>query len=245
MCEVLKISRKTYYKYRYIKDRDYKDYKEIKKVFKHSLNTYGYRRISDELQDRGYIINRKKVLRIMNKYGFRATYIKVAKNNSKAYIQENRRPDLIQREFNQKGWVTDITYLIYRNKRAYLSTILDLQTRKIVTYQISMQNDNKLVLDTLNKAIKQTKDLRGLIIHSDQGSQYLSNEYKHICISNGILISMSRKGTPLDNAVIESFHSLLKKETLYNNDIKSLKEYIEFVHLWLSFYNTSRRKQKK
>jgi putative transposase len=119
-----------------------------------------------------------------------------------------------------------------------------LETRKIVAYQISKQNDIKLVIDTLNKAIRKTKDLNGLIIHSDQGVQYLSYEYKNVCTSNGILISMSRKGTPLDNAVIKSFHSLLKKETLYNNDIKSLKEYIVFVHKWLKFCNT-RQKTKK
>lgn len=245
MCEVLRISPKTYYKYRYVKDRDYEDYKLIKKVFKQSLNTYGYRRITDELRDRGYIINHKKVARIMHKYDIKPSYVKSTKNYTRKYVEENRRPDLIQRKFNQRGWVTDITYLIYRNKRAYLSTILDLETRKIVAYQVSKQNNNKIVLDTLNKAIKKTKVLNGLIIHSDQGFQYLSHEYKEVCASNGILISMSRKGTPLDNAVIESFHSLLKKETLYNNDIKSLNEYIVFVHKWLKFYNTKRRKQKK
>ena len=244
MCEVLRISPKTYYKYRYVKDRDYDDYKTIKKVFKESLNTYGYRRITDELQDRGFSINHKKVARIMNKYGIKANYIKT-KNKNNQYYKENIKPDLLQKDFNQRGWVTDVTYLIYRNKRAYLSTILDLETRKIISYQISIKNDNQLVLDTLNKAIKKTKDLNGLIIHSDQGSQYVSYEYKEVCASNSILISMSRKGTPLDNAVIESFHSLLKKETLYNNDIKSLNEYIAFVHKWLKFYNTKRRKQKK
>lgn len=244
MCEVLRISRKTYYKYRYIKDRDYEDYKVIRKIFKQSLNTYGYRRITDELKDREYQINHKKVARIMHKYGLKPLYVKTSQSNNQ-YYQENIKPDLLQRDFNQRGWVTDVTYLIYQNKRAYLSTILDLETRKIIAYQINSKNDNQLVLDTLNKAIKKTKNLNGLIIHSDQGSQYVSYEYKEVCASNGILISMSRKGTPLDNAVIESFHSLLKKETLYNNDIKSLKEYIAFVHKWLRFYNSKRRKNKK
>lgn len=244
MCEVLKISPKTYYKYRYVKDRDYETYQLIRRMFKQSLKTYGYRRITDEFYDRGYQINHKKVARIMHKYGLKPSYVKT-KPSKNQYAKENIKPDLLQRKFNQKGWVTDVTYLIYRNKRAYLSTILDLETRKIVAYQISKTNDNELVMDTLNKAIKKTKDLSGLIIHSDQGSQYVSYAYKEVCASNGILISMSRKGTPLDNAVIESFHSLLKKETLYNNDIKSLKEYIAFVHKWIKFYNTKRRKNKK
>jgi len=97
----------------------------------------------------------------------------------------------------------------------------------------------------LNEAISITKDLNGLVLHSDQGFQYLSTEYKIVCESNGIVISHSRKGNPLDNAVIESFHSILKKETLYNNDITSLEEYIQLVHEWLIFYNTTRRRKTK
>lgn len=95
-------------------------------------------------------------------------------------------------------------------------------------------------MDTLREAIKMSKekDLNGLFLHSDQGFQYLSTEYKVICESNGIIISHSRKGNPLDNAIIESFHSILKKETLYNNDITSLKDYVQLVHEWMIYYNT-------
>lgn len=245
MCEVLKISPKTYYKYRNIKDKDYEDYKLIKRIFNKSLRTYGYRRVTSALEvEYSILMNHKKVLRIMNKYNIMPEYAKTI-NYGRRYIKENISADLIQRDFNQRGWATDVTYLMFGNKRAYLSTILDLQTRNIVSYEISKRNDNELVIKTLNKAIHKTKDLRGLIIHSDQGFQYLSNEYKKICESNGILVSMSRKGTPLDNAVIESFHSLLKKETLYNNDIKNIDEYIELVKRWLKFYNNSRIRQKK
>ncbi|BCR35783.1 transposase [Mariniplasma anaerobium] len=228
-------------------DPDYKVYRLVKEVFDSSKKTYGYRRIADEIRDcKGIIINYKKVLRIMRKYGIQAQYIRNIKPNySKKCIEENIKDDLLKRKFNQRGWVTDITYLIFGSKRAYLSTILDLKTRKVVSHIISSRNDNKLVMDTLNLAISKTKDLNGLIIHSDQGSPYVSTEYRIICESNGILISMSRRGTPLDNAVIESFHSILKKETLYNNDIKNLKEYIQLVEEWIEFYNTTRRKQKK
>lgn len=100
-------------------------------------------------------------------------------------------------------------------------------------------------MDTLNKAIAKRKDVSGLIIHSDQGFQYTSYEYKAICESNGITISMSRKGTPIDDSPIESWHSLLKKETLYNNHITSLEEYIQLVEEWIEFYNTTRIKVKK
>lgn len=247
MCEVLEISPKTYYKYRNWPDRDYEDYKLIRRIFNQSMKTYGYRRITDELKDKyGVIYNTKKVLRIMNKYGIQPLYIKnQQRNGQRDRIERRLRPDLLQRNFNQRGWVTDVTYLDYAGKRSFLSTILDLQSKKIIGHQISNRNDNKLVLDTLHKALKKIKDPSGLVLHSDQGFQYFSTEYHTVCESKGILISMSRKGTPLDNAVIESFHSLLKKETLYNNDIKSHEEYIKIVKSWLIFYNTQRRKNKK
>ena len=247
MCEVLQISPKTYYKYRLVKDKDYEDYKLIRKIFNHSFKTYGYRRITGSLKDEyGVTYNHKRVLRIMNKYGIQAEYIKNQQRNyAKERMEKYVKPDLIKRKFNQPGWVTDVTYLIYGNKRAFLSSILDLENRKVIAYQISYHNDNKLVIDTLIKALKKIKDPNGIILHSDQGTSYFSYEYRTVCESNGILISMSRKGTPLDNAVIESFHSLLKKETLYNNDIKSLTEYIRIVHQWIKFYNKRRIKLKK
>lgn len=247
MCEVLEISPKTYYKYRDASDKDYEDYKLIRKVFNASMRTYGYRRITDELRDKyGIIYNTKKVLRIMNKYGIQALYIKnQQRNGGRNRVKEMTKPDLLQRAFNQRGWVTDITYLDYAGSRSFLSTIIDLENRQIIASQISNRNDNKLVLDTLHKALKKVKDPSGMVLHSDQGFQYFSTEYQTVCESKGIRISMSRKGTPLDNAVIESFHSLLKKETLYNNDIKNHQEYISIVRSWLIFYNTRRRKNKK
>lgn len=247
MCEVLEISPKTYYKYRNVSDRDYDDYKLIRRVFNQNMKTYGYRRITDELREKyGLIYNSKKVLRIMNKYGIVPQYIKNQQRNViKERIERFTKPNILGRNFNQKGWVTDVTYLDYAGKRSFLSTVLDLQTRKIISYQISERNDNKLVLDTLHKALKKIKDPSGLVLHSDQGYQYFSTEYQKVCESKGILISMSRKGTPLDNAVIESFHSILKKETLYNNDIKSHEEYIKLIKEWLSFYDNRRRKNKK
>lgn len=97
----------------------------------------------------------------------------------------------------------------------------------------------------MNEAIQIRKDVHGLIIHSDQGYQYTSFQYKKICESNGITIWMSRKGTPIDDSPMESFHGILKKETLYNNDITSLEQYIEIVKDWLLFYNTIRLKLNK
>ena len=250
MCAVLDISPKTYYKYRNTGDPDYIDYLMIKKVFDDNKKCYGYRRIADGLLDEyGVIMNGKKVLRIMKKYNIQAEYIRKAKIKYKnKRIEDNVQPNLLNRNFNtdmlNKVWDTDVTYLIFKGSRAYLSTIIDLYDRHVVSYVISKTNDLKLVIDTLNQALTKEKDVHGLIIHSDQGFQYTSYEYKAICESNGITISMSRKGTPIDDSPIESWHALLKKETLYNNNITSLQEYIQLVEEWILFYNTKRLKSK-
>ena len=251
MLEVLEISRKTYYQYRYTEDKDYFDYVLIKEIFEESKNTYGYRRVCEGLMVKyGVTFNHKKVARIMRKYGLKPEYIKRIKPNySKKRIEENVKPNLLNRKFytskENQVWVTDITYLIFKDKRLYLSTILDLYDRKVVAYKISKFNNNELVMDTLNEAIAKRKNVYGTIIHSDQGFQYTSYEYKAICESNGIQISMSRKGTPIDDSPMESWHGILKKETLYNNDIKNINEYQALVEDWIEFYNTTRIKIRK
>ena len=252
MCAVLEISPKTYYKYRNKEDPDYYDYLIIKEIFDESKGTYGYRRVAEgiKIKYEGVVMNRKKVLRIMKKYNLIPEYVrKSKKKNKNERIEDNVKPNLLNRNFAtdapNKVWDTDVTYLIFKSSRAYLSTIIDLYDRKVIAYKISKHNDNRLVMDTLNEAISKRKDVTGLILHSDQGFQYTSYEYKAICESNGITISMARKGTPIDDSPIESWHSLLKKETLYNNNITSLEEYIQLVEEWIEFYNTTRIKGKK
>ena len=185
----------------------------------------------------------------MKKYHLKPKYVRKRKKDGYKRIEENVTPNLGKRKFKEEKenniWCTDITYLIHNNKRAYLSTIIDLYDRKVVAYKISKFNNNQLVIKTLNEAINKRKDVQGLIIHSDQGFQYTSFEYKAVCEANHIQISMSRKGTPIDDSPMESFHGILKKETLYNNDITSLEEYVRLVEEWIEFYNTTRLKTKK
>ncbi len=251
MCMALDIGRSTYYKYRNSEDRDYYDYLIIKEIFDDSKGTYGFRRVLEGVRIKyGVILNHKKVRRIMNKYGLIPRYYKVSRNNiARQRKEENVRDNLLKRDFRadrpNKKWCTDITYLIFNNQRAYLSSIIDLYDRKIVAYVISRHNDNKLVTDTLLQALAKRKDAYGCILHSDQGFQYTSNEYRMICEAKGIQISMSKKGSPVDNSPIESWHSLLKKEVLYSNNITSIAEYITLVEDWIEFYNTTRLRSKK
>ena len=246
----MQISRRTYYKYRDKEDPDYYEYLLIKDIFDESKGTYGYRRIEEGLKIKyGVIFNHKKVARIMKKYNLKPEYIKrIRPNINTKRLEENVQPNLVKRNFKTKEfnqiWCTDITYLIFGNKRACLSTIIDLYDRHVVAYVISKRNDIEFVINTLNKALEIEKDVYGLIIHSDQGFQYTSNEYKAICASKGITISMSRKGTPIDDSPMESWHGILKKETLYNNNITSLEHYIQLVEEWIIFYNTTRLKNR-
>ena len=137
------MTRQNYYKYRNTTEKDYYDYLEIKRIFEEGKELYGALRIKKALlEDTGWIINLKKVRRIMKKYDLKVKYHKVFKTNMGAKrIEENVKPNLLKRNFyaerpNQK-WSTDITYLIHKGKRMYLSSIMDLNTRNIIAYKIS------------------------------------------------------------------------------------------------------------
>ena len=145
LCDVLDIGIKNYYKYRSIEDKDYYEYLIIKDIFDESKGTYGYRRIEEGLKRKyGVIMNHKKVFRIMSKYHIKPIYIKRIRPNSYKRIEENVKSNIVNRHFKvdvpNKIWTTDITYLIFGNKRAYLSTIIDLYDRKVVAYKISKFN---------------------------------------------------------------------------------------------------------
>ena len=228
MCVKLEISKWTYYKYWDSDDPDYLDYIMIKKVFDDVKGTYGYNWITEGLKiECGVIFNHKKVARIMKKYNIKTAYIrKVKPYIDYKRIEENVKQNLLNKnliDVLNRVWNTDVTYLIFKNKRLYLSTIIDLYDKNVVSYKISKFNDINLVMSTLNNAIEKEKNAHGLIIHSDQGFQYTSYPYKDVCKSNGITISMARKDIPLDNALIESWHVSLKKETLHNNNITFYK----------------------
>ena len=182
----------------------------------------------------------------MKKYGLVVKHAQISNNakSSRQRQEANIVENHLKRQFTfphkNQAWVTDITYLRFGNQRRYLSTILDLHTRKVVSYQIGKLNSNELVYATLQSALSIEKEVSGCILHSDQGYQYTSTQYQIICQSHGIITSMSRKGNPLDNAVIESFHSLLKKETLYTHKFNSIEDYVQSVIHWIDFYNRDR-----
>ncbi|GIP48783.1 transposase [Paenibacillus sp. J53TS2] len=146
------------------------------------------------------------------------------------------------RKITSQKLVTDITYLPYGNTMMYLSSILDLYNGEVVAYSIGDKQDVQFVLDTLN----QLPDVNGSMLHSDQGSVYTSNEYQKAIKEKGITMSMSRKGTPADNALIESFHSTLKSETFYleNLTCTTTAIVIQTVQEYIHYYNSIRIQAK-
>ena len=174
---------------------------------------YGYRTIT-RLLKKVYklVVNRKKVYRIMKEKGClcRVRPKKGPKLGKPYHVTDNKLYRDFQADKPMEKLVTDITYLYFENCRLYLSSIMDLYNREIVAYTISECQDTDFVLDTLH----QLELPQGALLHSDQGSVYTSKAYYQACTEKGITRSMSRKGTPADNACIEWFHSVLKSETL-------------------------------
>ncbi|WP_422785223.1 IS3 family transposase [Sporosarcina globispora] len=145
-------------------------------------------------------------------------------------------------KLNQK-WVTDITYLMFNQKRLYLSAIKDLYNNEIVAFKISNSNNLKLVTETI-KTAKKKQDVHGVTLHSDQGFQYTSRQYHKLLKKNKITPSMSRKGNCLDNASMENFFGHLKSEVMYLHSFKTEEEVIQAIEQYIYFYNHERFQKK-
>lgn len=188
---------------------------------------YGYRRITRELRRRGYDFNHKPVLRIMGEDNLLCIKKKFTPRTTDSdhtlLVYPNLAKDMEITAINQL-WVADITYIRLVREFVYLAVILDVFSRKCVGWELSRDIDTQLTLNALNKALanRRRMDLSGLVHHSDRGVQYAAGDYINQLKKNDILISMSRKGNPYDNAFAESFIKTLKYEEVY------LKEYESF-----------------
>ena len=244
ICHHLGVGRSSYYRWR--KNKDQLTQKEIRDeqigdMCKHHKFRYGYRKISALYPG----VCEKTVQRIMQKHGWQCK-VKVKKRKKTgqpAYVADN----LLARDFTAtkplERLVTDITYLPFGQAMMYLSSIKDLFNGEIVAYTIGLKQDTKLVLDTLNQLPELPK---GCILHSDQGSVYTSYAYQKAVKEKGITMSMSRKGTPADNSPIETFHSTLKSETFYLEDIyrTTNARMINIVEEYITYYNNIRIQTK-
>ena len=156
-------------------------------------------------------------------------------------------PNILGRDFKatrpNKKWATDVTYLQFQNQTLYLSAIYDMFNNEVISYKISERNDLKFVIETVQAARKK-RDVTGVLLHSDQGSQYTSRQYKNLLKNYHITQSMSRKGNCLDNACMENFFGHLKAELMYINRFRNKQEVIQAVHEYIQFYNEARIQTK-
>lgn len=224
---------------------------------------YGYRRITLELINRGYIVNHKKVKRLMSKMGL---YARTPKAKYKSYkgdmngtvknllldkvIDEVNHKTYYERNFKTERcneiWSTDVSEFHIAAGKLYLSPILDLHNREIVSYNISTSPNYEQIKDMLAKAFNKYKDLKGLILTSDQGWQYQMQDYHKALEEKGIIQSMSRKGNCLDNSPMENFFGKMKNEMFYGYEytFNTLEELKKEMENYISYYNNQRITEK-
>lgn len=250
LLEIAGIARSSYYYFvKKLKSPDkYGQVKsEIEAIYHENQGRYGYRRITMELRNRGYVINHKTVQRLMSLLQLKCM---VRSKKYQSYRGEVGivAPDLIERKFQAEKpntkWTTDITEFTLFGRKLYLSPILDMFNGEIISYNISEHPVLKQVMDMLDQAFKKIPDNSGLILHSDQGWQYQHRRYQKRLADKGIIQSMSRKGNCLDNAVMESFFGLLKSELLYLRDFNSYEEFRSELEAYIEYYNYQRIKNR-
>jgi transposase InsO family protein len=224
----------------------YKVVKElIQSIYHKHKGRYGYRRITDEIKNKGIIVNHKTVLRLMKLLGLKSL-IRVKKY--KSYKGENGKiaPNILGRNFkaeapNQK-WATDITEFNVSGNKLYLSPIIDLFNQEIISYELTERPVFNQVVMMLKKAFKKIPNNTNLLLHSDQGWQYQMKQYQYLLKKKGIIQSMSRKGNCLDNAIIENFFGTLKSELFYLNKYKSIEQLKQEIDKYIIYYNNERIK---
>ena len=251
MSKVLKVSRSGYYAWlrrpvssreknnRYLSER-------IRSIYEQRKQVYGCLRITAELKEQGFSCSKNRIARLMRKQGITARIKKrfrvTTNSNHKLPVAEN----LVEMQFNPEKknnlWTTDITYIWTREGWLYLSVILDLWSRAIISWNADRSMNENLVIKTLEKALKSRKPNGELILHSDRGSQYASMKLRKILKENNIQQSMSAKGNCYDNAPTESFFSTLKRELVYRERFNTREEAKQKIFEYIEvFYNRQRR----
>ena len=250
MCRVIGISKSGFYRWMQRQRENIRPNEQyllirIKAIYERSKRTYGSRRITWELKSEGVLCYKNQIVRIMRKYGIKAKTKRKFKQTTDSKHNLKIAPNLLQRNFYvaevNKVWVGDITYIWTGEGWLYLSTVIDLCSRRVVAWSLGKRLTKELVTSSLKNAFKTRNPSIGLIFHSDRGSQYASNEFRKVLSDNQAIPSMSRKGDCWDNAVAESFFKTIKSELIYWFNFKTRKEaelrIFEYIEM---FYNRYR-----
>lgn len=251
MCDVLDVSRSGYYLWRQgNKSRRQQEYEQLIPIIKAadvvSKGTYGARRMADEIRAQGTQCGRTKAATVMRLANVTAKQKRKFKLTTDSKHTLPVAPNLLQREFAvsepDRCYVSDITYIWTREGWLYLAVIIDLFSRRVVGWSLKSRMDRSLIIDAIRMAYWRRKPQKGLIFHSDRGSQYCSHDVQNLLTTYGMISSMSRKGNCWDNAVAESFFGSLKTERVFFADYKSREEARQDIVDYLEmFYNSRRR----
>jgi putative transposase len=244
------VSRSGYYKYLKTApedkmDPDFELIAKVRQIHSDTRGSYGSRRMSGQLRDDGYDVGRYRARSLMKKAGVSVKHRKKFKRTTDSNHHQPVAPNLLSRQFEiarpDTVWCADITYLWTLQGWLYLAVVLDLYSRKIVGWAMSNRLLAPLVKEALSMAYWRRKPEKGLIHHSDRGSQYAGNEYQELLDHYGMVCSMSRKGDCWDNAVVESFFHSLKTEwiadSIYKTTDEARNDVIKYIEM---FYNSHR-----
>ena len=254
LLKAIKLARSTYYYHlkqldKPDKDQELKD--EIQSIFIEHKGNYGYRRVHLELRNRGYLVNHKRVQRLMEVLNLQAKMRQKRKYSSHKGDVGKKAENLIQRQFEgsktMEKCYTDVTEFAIpaSTQKLYLSPVLDGFNSEIIAYNLSTSPNLEQVKTMLEQAFTE-KHYENTILHSDQGWQYQHDSYHQFLESKGIQASMSRKGNSPDNGMMESFFGILKSEMFYGYEksFQSLKQLEQAIVDYIDYYNNKRIKVK-
>jgi len=244
LCKMAGVPRSSYYRaakppQRAVPDRDEAITCQIRSICE-EMPRYGCPRVTKELRRRGYLVNHKRVFRIMRKEKLhcrrKKRFVRTTDSNHSFRVYPNLAKSLVPERPNQL-WRSDITYIRLASEFVYLAIILDAFSRRVIGWALSRHIDAALTVAALTMAIERRGVEPGLIHHSDRGVQYACDEYVQLLTDHHIEISMSRKGDPYDNAMAESFMKTIKSEEVYINEYRDLvdaysniEQFIEIVY---------------
>lgn len=250
MCRFMMVSRSGYYEWvknpaPFRKNQNAQLVKMIKDIFSEGRNIYGTRRIAEKLSLQGVFISRRRISKLMLEAGLACKTRRKFKATTNSNHDKPIAPNLLGRQFlvtkPNRYWVGDITYIATDEGWLYLAVVIDLFSRQIVGWSMNERMQAKLVNDALLMAIWKRKPAKGLIWHTDRGSQYAADSHRNLLASHNIIQSMSRKADCWDNAVSESFFGTLKTELTHHHKFKTREEAKHVIFEYIEvFYNRLR-----
>ena len=217
---------------------------KIRAVHMESRGTYGVRRMHAALKNDGWQVGKKRISRVMKQEGIAGVWRRRYRATTKRDPKERPSPDLVNRNFSASGpnqlWVADITQLPTRTRPAYLATVLDVWSRRVVGWALDTHMESELVERALKDALD-GREAQGVIHHSDQGSQYTSKAFRTLAHRHGVRVSMGSVGDCYDNAMAESLFATVECELLDLHDFDGPEQAISAVFEFIEgFYNSTR-----